>query len=532
MFEQPFAVRFATPLAPPAHREREQEPAHVGHVLGASKRHARVADAFGLRVLCLAALLVGGVTGSKTCGAQSANWFVDSLGQANAALAALLPELRRQATNPAVREVIGALNQLEIDSSALVTRTRRGESYESVAANYQQLDTRWRDASFRLRTGGEITPSITAELNRIDSVFRTIDRKLGLSPPIDRVRLRDLMIVTLTYMDAMFDDIRLAQGFSAQAESLLSQGRLLRERLRQESYRMEAASFDDIVSSFTEFVRAWRTYAHSLQQLNDPHIHRRLESIRRQGEEVYATLRIQPAPDRSELAFITGRLPAELTALAEQVNRWGADRMTRDQFRFVETCRALAERARRLAMDVQRTGPTPAARTLFTEMHMTWNEGLRLMASVDSRSGLQASLAQVSTHFNEIRDLLGTGSWRSHAELLQVAVALEASAEMFNIDVQRMKRLMEPVAYRNSIGSVSEAFYDSAKELHRQVGQAADERSTSATAQLLVQRWNELTPLINQLPQRGLAPPRSELIMTNYRELQPLVAQAGAMLVN
>jgi hypothetical protein len=112
---------------------------------------------------------------------------------------------------------------------------------------------------------------------------------------------------------------------------------------------MEAADFDEIVSTFTEFVRTWRIYAQSLQQLNDPHIHRRLESIRRQGEEVYATLRIQPAPDRSELNYVASRLPIELAALADGVNRWGANRLTRDQFRFVETARALAERARRLA---------------------------------------------------------------------------------------------------------------------------------------------------------------------------------------
>src|SRR5690606_25284181 len=139
-----------------------------------------------------------------------------------------------------------------------------------------------------------------------------------------------------TYMDALFDDIRLVEGYSAQSEALLSQGRLLRERLRQESYRMESAEFDEIVSRFTEFVQVWRGYAQSLHQLNDPHIHRRLESIRRQGEEVYATLRIQPAPDRTELAFLTERLPNELNALADQVNRWGATQLTRDQFRFVE----------------------------------------------------------------------------------------------------------------------------------------------------------------------------------------------------
>lgn len=480
--------------------------------------------------LCL--LVLAMCSGSTSSYAQSANWFVDSLGQVNSKLRMLTPQLQRNVSAPAVREVIGRLYQIEDQCDDLVRRTRSGESYESVAAAYQELDTRWRDTSFRLRAGGGIPATLTAELGQIDEIFRSIDRRLGISAPIDRVKLRDLMIVTLTYMDALFDDIRLAGGYSADSEALLSQGRLLRERLRQESYRMESAEFDEIVSRFTEFVQVWRGYAQSLHQLNDPHIHRRLESIRRQGEEVYATLRIQPAPDRTELMFLTERLPNELSALAELVNRWGAAQLTRDQFRFVETCHALAERARRLAAEIQRSGPSPAAQNLFIEMDRSWSEGRRLMASVDPRSGVQASLAQVNTHFSAIRDLLGTGSWRNHAELLKIAVALESSAEMFNGDVQRMKRLMEPVTFGNSLGTAADEFYQSARELHRLVGQNADDRSISTTARQLVSLWNQLTPLINQLPNRGLSSPRTELILGSYRELQPWVNQAAAMLVN
>jgi len=485
-----------------------------------------------LRPWGLLLLLAAACAGAPSSHAQSANWFVDSLGQVNSKLRVLTPQLQQNASVPAVREVIGRLYQIEDQCADLVRRTRSGESYESVAAAYQELDTRWRDTSFRLRAGGGVPPSAMAELGQIDAIFRHIDRQLGISPPIDRVRLRDLMIVTLTFMDALFDDIRLVEGYSAQSESLLSQGRLLRERLRQESYRMEGAEFDEIVSRFTEFVQVWRGYAQSLHQLNDPHIHRRLESIRRQGEEVYATLRIQPAPDRTELAFLTERLPNELTALADQVNRWGATQLTRDQFRFVETCRALAERARRLSTEIQRSGPSAAAQSMFVEMDRSWSDGRRLMASVDSRSGVQTSLAQVNTHFSAIRDLLGTGSWRNHAELLKLAVALESSAELFNGDVQRMKRLMEPVTFGNSLGTVADEFHQAARELHRQVGQLADEPATAVTARRLVQRWNDLTPLINQLPARGLSSPRAELILGSYRELQPLVTQAAAMLVN
>ena len=483
----------------------------------------------GLRTMILATAMVA--ASAPLAGAQSANWFVDSMTQIHSSIGLLIPELRRHTTMPAVRGAIGQFYDLETESSSLVNRTRRGESYDSVAAAYQQLDTRWRDAAFRLRAGGEITPEVTRRLNELDNAFRTIDRRLGLSPPIDRVRLRDLMIVTLTYMDAMFDDIRLSQGYSAQSEALLVQGRLLREKLRQESYRMEGAEFDEIVGSFTEFVRLWRTYAQALHQLNDPHIHRRLESIRRQGEEVFATLRIPAAPDRNELLLLTQRLPVELNSLADQVSRWGSNRLTRDQFRFVETCRALSERSRRLATEVGRGGVTSTAQSMFREIDATWNEGIRLMATVDPASGLQASLARVNTIFTALHDFLGTGSWRGRAELLTLAASIEASAETFNIDIQRFRRLMEPLTFRNSIGTSSDQFYAAAQQFHRQISEGTDDRTIAAAAKLLVDRWNELTRLVNGLPSSGLAAARAELIYTNYRELQPLVTQASAMLV-
>lgn len=462
--------------------------------------------------------------------AQSANWFVDSLADANTALAKLLPEVQRAGYQSGLLEVVPSLQRIQTDAAALIARTRRGESYESVEASYQSLDIRWRDAAFRLRSVGNLPASITNHVNEADAVFRNIDRKLGIQPPIDRVRLRDLMIVTLTYMDAMFDDIRLSQGFSQQSEDLLLRGRVLRERLRQESYRIEASNFDEIVGGFTDFVIEWRTYVRSLHQLNDPHIQRRLESIRRQGEEVFATLRIPAALDNDELVLVTRRLPTDLSTLADQLAAMGAARLSTDQLRFAETCRVLSDRASRLAAEVVQNGPSPAARDQFRAIDQLWQDGLRLLSSVDSRSGLQASLARVNASFPIIRDLLGTGSSRNQAEALALAAALEASAGNFSLNLVRFQPFLQPAAYRDRIGTAANELYEAAKAVHRQVAQVADSRFASESAKLLVQRWNELTPLVNELAAHGLAASQTESILGPYRELYPLVTQASILL--
>ncbi len=462
--------------------------------------------------------------------AATANWFENSLNEIQRSLAALIPELRGFSSHPSVQAAIGQLYQVEADSRTLAERTRRGEPYESVSAAYQQLNTRWRDASYRLRAGGEISPRLTQQLNGVDDRFREIDRRLGLAPPIDRVRIRDLMIVTLTYMDALFDDIRLSQGYTASAESLLSQGRLLRERLRQESYRIDQADHNELVNRFMGFVQQWRPYGLSLHQLNDVHINQRLESIRRQGDEVMATLRVPAAADRQELVWLVDRLPGELRGLADQLGRWGTYRLTNDQFRFMETCVALAERARRLSAEVHRSGSSPAARELFREMNGQWGQALQSMVGVDPNSGLQPSLAQVNSIFVSLADQLRVLTGTERSDLLNLAAALEASAETFQIDVQRFARLLEPPAFRQSLTTTSDQFLASTRQFHRQISQRADQRAIATTAHLMESQWNTLTQLMNDLSGRGLAAARTELIFTNYRELQPLVMQATTTL--
>lgn len=489
-------------------------------------RSARIA-----RLLLLtASLLLWSLLRPVSASAQPANWFVDSLTEVTSGLAVLLPELQRAGPRSASWEVIPNLRQVEADTATLIARTRRGESYESVAAAYQNLDLRWRDASYRLRASGQLPSTAGVHVGRIDGVFRKIDRRLGLQPPIDRVRLRDLMIVTLTYMDAMFDDIRLSQGFSQQSEEWLVNGRVLRERLRQESYRIDGSEFDDIVASFTEFVVAWRAYAMGLHRLNDPHILRRLESIRRQGEEVFATLRIPAAMDQAELVVASRRLPTDLNQLADRVGAWGAERLTADQFRFRETCRSLAKQGEDLSAEISRSGVSSVAQSQFSQMDQTWRDGLRLMASVDPRSGVQPLLAQVNTSFRQIRDLLGGNSWRSQTELLALVASLDAHSEQFNSNLQRFQRLLEPAAYRDRLGVAAQNFQQTAKTLHRQVGETGDPQQASETTRLLVRQWNELTPLVNELSSRGLPATRTEWLLTPYRDLYPLVTQASTLL--
>lgn len=474
-----------------------------------------------------------GVTVIRQTETAQANWFQTSIATVRDNVNRLIPELQRYAVSvPAAREVIGDVYQVSAEANSLYNRAATGEPIPSLLTSYQQLDVRWRDVSYRLRSNGSLDSRVSPLVDAIDEAIRQNDRQLGITPPIDRVRLRDLMIVTLTYMDAMFDDIRLAPNAFGQADTLLRDGRILRERLRQESYKIDRADYNDVIASYTEFVRQWRGYGMRLYQLNDTHINQRLDSIRRQGDEVYASLRIPAASDRGQIQFAGQRMTAALVALQQELNRWGTNRLPADQLRFADTVRVLVDRSQRLEAEITRSGASATSGALFTEMDNLWTTGLRSMRAVDPRSGLQLSLVQVDTLFGELRDLLNAGSWQGQTQILGVLASLEVASDDFNNDVQRYKRYLNPVAYRDAFSQASDGLFDTARDLHRAMEDRGGLGEAKRLTQRLVEQWQQLTPLLNEVTQRGLSQSRAEPLYEGYRQMQPLVAQAASLLLN
>jgi len=464
---------------------------------------------------------------------QNASWFPNSLSVFRDDINRLIPELQSAArTTPLLRDLIADAYQVSAEADSLYNRTRSGEQLNSVFAAYQQVDVRWRDVSYRLRATNSLDSRITSLLDSIDASTRTIDQRLGIAPPIDRVRLRDMMIVTLTFMDALFDDIRLAPLAFNQSDALLRDGRILRERLRQESSKIDRGDYNDVVASFTEFVQLWRAYGARLYQLNDAHVNQRLDSIRRQGEDVYASLRIPAATDRRQVQFAGQRLTASLLTLQDQLVRWGTNRLPADQLRFTDTVRVLVNRSRQFETELTRGSASSSAVAILTEMDGTWTAGLRSMRAVDPASGLQLSLAQVDALFTEMKDLLQVGNFQGQENLLNVAASLEATSDDFNIDVQRYKRYLTPTQYRDSLAEISDDMFAASRDLHRLLDNRGDSREAARLTQRIVERWQQLTPLLNELTQHGLTQSRAEQVFEGYRQIQPLLAQAASALLN
>ena len=154
------------------------------------------------------------------------------------------------------------------------------------------------------------------------------------------------------------------------------------------------------------------------------------------------------------------------------------------------------------------------------------------MRAVDPTSGLQFSLAQVDALIAEMKDLLQVGNFQGEENLLNVVASLETTTDDFNNDVQRYKRYLTPTQFRDSMAEISDEMFDASRDLHRLLDNRGDSREATRLTQQIIERWQQLTPMLNELTQHGLTQSRSEQLFENYRQIQPLLAQAASTLLH
>jgi hypothetical protein len=117
-------------------------------------------------------------------------------------------------------------------------------------------------------------------------------------------------------------------------------------------------------------------------------------------------------------------------------------------------------------------------------------------------------------------------------ELIDIAAALEGSAEYFRADIDRYQRFLKPADYRRSISRAADDFYAAAKRLHADLFAKRDLRTLSREADDLVDAWGRLSGDLSKLRDHGLTGRRAVNLENASRELAPLVAQIGVALLD
>ncbi len=447
----------------------------------------------------------------------------------------LVVDLREHsARNPNLRPLLPQAYRISADARTLIQSCDQLASLQPIVPAYAELDTRWRQLSFSLRSLDQLDEACQRSIRRGDQLVSAMERQLQMGPQFDRSRLRDLMIVGSTCMETLIDDLQLASIPSKQAEELTHDCRLLQQKLLSQAEHVAGGSYEDVVSRFSEFVGQWSSLGRRISAIDDRHLHRRLDRIRDVGNQTYALLWIPPPTTAVDVRAASLRLESNISNLLDQLTlrAMGTLRPT-DQIRVMESSRRLYDQSRQLQTATARSAPVSELASIFKTVDRDWNS-------------LRGSFLQMGTLANgvifeidklceQLRVALNVsaagGAPVDLANLVQAAASLEGEAAYLDADIQRFSRYISSQPRRESLVDGSKDFYIHAKRLHSQLSARADFGELQREASHLMDGWEQLSREITDLQRNGIPTRSAESMQRAHREMVPFVAQLGAALL-
>ena len=447
----------------------------------------------------------------------------------------LVQEMRTIASrNQSIGNLLPEAYHLSADTQALIQRCDGLSSLTPIVPIYSELDARWRQLSFKLRALDGLNDQSIASIRSCDSLVGKMSRQLKIQPQFDRHAIHDLLIVCTTHMQSLLDDLQLARATSREIERLSHDGRLLRQRLLREADRVDDTTYAELVTRFTDFVGRWGAFSEKVYALNDPHLQLRLDRIRECGDQTYGLLWIPPPYSASTLTATAKRLERGCEEILDQLTiRAMVTLKPQDQVRVLEASRRMSAQSRQLTQATKRGASRGEMQQLFVPLDSDWSFLRQALYQIPQIN--RATLAVVDHETERIRSALGISGSEAqpiaHEELVQVAAALEGSAEYLDADLKRYEKYLKPDSYRKSLAKSSHDLHHHAKELHAKLSNRSDLRSLQIEAEHLLDGWQQLSKDMSLLTSRGLTERRAANLQRAQQEIVPLIAQISAALI-
>lgn len=466
---------------------------------------------------------------------RAAAEFAQNLVNFNSAIDPLVHELRTGARNvPAIRTLLPDAFQVAADSHALLQRCDGLASLEPIVQPYLELDAKWRQLSFQLRALGGLSSQCTSGIRSCDKLVGLMSRQLQVQPQFDRHELHDLMIIAATYMQSLLDDLELCRIPPPDARRLTHDCRLLRQRLLGEADRVEEASYEDVVSRFTDFASSWSAFSEQVYALNDPHLQRRLDRIRECGDRTYGVLWMPPPYNAATLTASAHRLEEGCAQILDQLTLRSMVTLTPpDQVRVLEASRRMYQQSRELEKATRQGTSRNQLQERFASIDRDWGylrSKYQRMPTIN-----RATMASIDQECDQLRRALDMTSNREptirHEQLIEVAAALEGSAEYLDADLHRYERYLQPESFRKSTMEAAHEFYHHAKQLHAGLSAGANFSKLQREAEHMLDGWQQLSKNLSLAESHGLTAGRTQNLLRAQRDIVPMVAQIAAALV-
>ncbi|MGB7345758.1 MAG: hypothetical protein WBD20_16195 [Pirellulaceae bacterium] len=479
--------------------------------------------------------------GSISVRSKEAAEYAQRLVAFNRNMDPLIDQLRRAAPkHPGIRTLLPQTYQIAADSRALLQRCDGQSSLTTIVQPYAELDARWRQISFALRSVDGLDAGIINSIQQCDETCAAMCKQLHIQPQFDRHALHDQMIVAATYMQSIIDDLEIASMDANNSRRLAHDCRLLRQRILNAADHVEEASYEEMAGSFTDFVQKWGAFSQSVYALHNPHLDRRLARISECGDQTYAILWMSPPAAFHDIAEIAHRIDTSVEQLSSQITLLSIAALpVGDQARVLNATRDLYKQAVDLEKAADAKADGAQLQQIFAALDSNWQSVQADFARIPSVN--RGLLSEIERSCGELRQALGVaGSVRSPvsaSQLIQACAALEGTAEFIEEELKRHSRELTPSSFRNSVTSAAREFYSHSRELHEEIskpGRLADPRYLSRLqreAENMLKGWDQLSRDLDHIEEHGLPRGAALQLRRAQRDITPFVAQVAASLL-
>ena len=199
---------------------------------------------------------------------------------------------------------------------------------------------------------------------------------------------------------------------------------------------------------------------------------------------------------------------------------------------MMESSRRLYRASRELAEKTTRGVSQDELRRDFANIDRDWafmRNACRQIQSINRNT-----LARIDHEIQHLAGALGRKTTAVPAldfeQLIQVAAALEGSAEALNTEINRIERYLQPAATRRSLTRASDAFLRHCQDLYTALSHNESMKRLQREAEEVLDVWQQLSSDLT-LVQSQLSPRRAQSLIRGQQHLIPLVAQVSASLV-
>ncbi len=429
-----------------------------------------------------------------------------------------------------IRPLMTDALKLKTRAALMYEKSQRIQDLALLAEEYCDLDCQWRELSFRLQQLRGLDATSLTFIRQLNGSCDDLCRLLELRPQFDREAVFRMAIETTTHLTTLLEDIQLELGGLNEAAALVRECRGLAEQCRRLGRLANDAAYDDLITRYSTFVSDWRRYAVKLYPYQNRYCDRGIRRIRSCNQQVFERLWTPLGIDRDYLRYVSQSLAEEVDALFDKMTVKSLVKIPpADQQAVLQLARDLYGQCEIYCECVRNNSPLNDLMTHYMQIDNQWRSLDRHLTVMTSLS-VVSSRRLITAYGLELCDLLRVPAQLDRERAIQLAAALEASAEHLRYEMRRYARYYSSVAFRNQAYQRSDAFYVQAKNLHLHLQSGSSLTDVRSSCEGAVTAWEQFSATITAMPAQGLSHSRCQELDQSREEVLPVVAELAAAL--